>query len=74
MKKIHRQTMEEFKGITKDRKVVLWGFEVDDVQTLVGQSDNLDCIIDSDSEHWGMKCESLEIYPPEHLYAWTEEE
>lgn len=66
---ICRQTVENFKKISNGKKIVLWGAVNESVQQAISQYTNIDCIIDSDSERWGMKFESLTIYPPEHLYA-----
>ena len=66
---IQKQTVENFLELSQNKKIVLWGFIIDSVQKAISEYTNIDCIIDSDSERWGMKFESLTIYPPEHLYA-----
>lgn len=66
---ICRQTTENFLERTKDKKIVLWGAVETNVKKVISLFDNLECIIDSDSERWELKCEGLTIYSPEHLYA-----
>lgn len=70
---IHKQTVENFIELSANKKIVLWGFVEDTIQKAFAQFSNLDCIIDTDSERWGLKYRSLVIYPPEHLYALSPE-
>lgn len=68
---ICKQTTENFLEKTKDKKIVLWGAVETNVKKAHSLFNNLECIIDNDSEYWGLKCEGLTIYSPEHLYAFT---
>lgn len=69
LKSVCKQTAEKLSEMSQNKMIVLWGAVTKSVKEVVEQYDNLDCIIDSDSEKWNTKCESLNIYPPEHLYA-----
>ena len=68
-KNICKQTIENFNEVAGNKKIVLWGAVDKNIKRAVFQFNNIDCIIDSDSEKWGMKCESICVYPTEHLYA-----
>lgn len=68
-KNICKQTTDNFCELAQNKKIVLWGAVDKNIKKAVFQFDNVECIIDSDSERWGTKCESLSVYPPEHLYA-----
>ena len=68
-KNICKQTADNFRELAQNKKIVLWGAVDKNIKKAVSQFESLDCIIDSDSERWGMRCESLRVYPPEHLYA-----
>ena len=68
-KNICKQTTENFCELAQNKKIVLWGAVGKNIKKALSQFDNVDCIIDSDSERWGTKCEMVYVYPPEHLYA-----
>lgn len=68
-----KQTYDNLLLLSKNKKIVIWGFVKEKIQKVMAQYHNLDCIIDSDSELWGMRFESLEIYSPTHLYALSPE-
>lgn len=70
---ICRQTMEDFLIKKKNKKIVLWGAIESNVKKAAFLFGDIDCIIDTDSERWGLKCDSLSIYSQEHLYAVTPE-
>lgn len=68
-----KQTYENFALLSKDKKIIIWGFVREKIKEIATRYSNLDCIIDSDSELWGITFESLEIYSPTHLYALSPE-
>lgn len=68
-KNVYKQTTENFHKLAQNKKVVLWGAVKKNVKKAVSEIKNLYCVIDSNSEFWGTKCESLNVYPPEHLYS-----
>lgn len=68
-KDICKQTDENLKRLSKNKKIVIWGFVREKIEQIMTQYSNFECIVDSDSERWGIRFESLEVYPPEHLYA-----
>lgn len=68
-----KQTHENLALLSKNKKIVIWGFAKEKIQEVIVEYNNLDCIIDTDSELWGTRCESMEIYPPAHLYALSPE-
>lgn len=70
---IRKQTAENFLELSKNKRIVLWGFVSDTIRNAVSQYGEPECIIDSDSERWGTRFGSLVIYPPEHLYALSPE-
>lgn len=72
-KDICKQTTENFLRLAQNKKIVLWGAVSKNVKNVVSEFENLYCVIDSDSERWGTKCETLNVYPPEHLYALSPE-
>lgn len=69
IKGLPKQTVENFRELSRGRKIVLYGFDPQAVRAAVRQYSNFECIIDFDSERWGMQFESLQIFPPEHLYS-----
>lgn len=66
---IPRQTVENFCAFLKKKKIIFWGFDSKKIREALSKYSNFDCIIDGNSELWGMRFETLQIYPPEHLYA-----
>lgn len=63
------QTKDNFIKLTKNKKIVFWGAVSKNVNSAILEYGKPECIIDSDSEKWGLRCENVEIFPPEHLYA-----
>lgn len=70
---ICKQTYENLALLSQNKKIVIWGFVREKIQEIMAQHNNLDCIIDTDSEQWGISFNSLEVYSPEHLYALSPE-
>lgn len=66
---ISRQDPEYFSAASRNKKIVLWGYFETSVLKAISQYADIDCIIDNDSELWGMKCCGVKVYPAEHLYA-----
>lgn len=64
-----RQDPEHFSAASRNKKIVLWGYFETSVLKAISQYADIDCIIDNDSELWGMKCCGVKVYPAEHLYA-----
>ena len=63
------QTIDNFREKSQNKKIVLWGAIESNVKKANSLFNNIDCIIDTDSEHWGLRCDFLKIYSQEHLYA-----
>lgn len=68
-----KQTHENLALLSKNKKIVIWGFAKGKIQEVMKKYNNLECIIDTDSELWGMTFESLEVYSPTHFYALSPE-
>lgn len=66
---ICKQTIENFVEMSKNKKIVLCGLVNENVKKAISLFDNIECIIDGDTERCGLKYEFLKIYPYEHLYA-----
>ena len=64
-----RQDPEHFSAASRNKKIMLWGYFETSVLKAISQYADIDCIIDNDSELWGMKCCGVKVYPAEHLYA-----
>lgn len=52
---------------------MLWGFYETAVLKALSQYIDIECIIDGDSETWGLSCGGVRIFPAEHLYALSPE-
>lgn len=66
---ICRQTTENFVLSSKGKKIVFWGAVKKNVEKAMKDYGKPECIIDSDPEKWGTRCETIKVYPPEHLYS-----
>ena len=66
---ICRQTTEKFMLASSGKKIVFWGAVEKNVKKAIEDYGKPECIIDSDPERWGNRCETIKVYPPEHLYA-----
>lgn len=70
---IIRQDIEHFSAAAQNKKIVLWGFYETAVLKALSQYTDIECIIDGDSETWGLSCGGVRIFPAEHLYALSPE-
>ena len=66
---ISKQTIENFNRMSENRKIVLVGLVNENVKKAMSLFDNIECIIDGDTERCGLRYEGLPIYSYEHLYA-----
>ena len=66
---ISKQTIENFNRMSENRKIVLVGLVNENVKKAMSLFDNIECIIDGDTERCGLRQEGLPIYSYEHLYA-----
>lgn len=51
------QTIDNFREKSQNKKIVLWGAIESNVKKANSLFNNIDCIIDTDSEHWGLRCD-----------------
>lgn len=70
---IIRQSEDLFLNASGRKKIVLWGLNEPLVLKAISQYTGIECIIDGDSEKWGLSCGGVKIYPAEHLYALSPE-
>ena len=64
-----KQTLQNFYEKSKNKKVVLWGLVEENIKKAKELSTQIECIIDSDPEHSGLRFDKIKIYMQEHLYA-----
>lgn len=65
---ISKQTIENFNRMSENRKIVLVGLVNENVKKAMSLFDNIECIIDGDTERCGLRQEGLPIYSYEHIF------
>ena len=58
---ISKQTIENFNRMSENRKIVLVGLVNENVKKAMSLFDNIECIIDGDTERCGLRYEGLPI-------------